>query len=334
MKPKITIISLGGTIAMSNDKVDAGVAPTLNADDLVRAVPQLSTHAEISTNSILNLPSVNVTIDHLFDVANEIERAITAGQQGFVITQGTDTIEETSFALKLICQAKGLTKFPIVITGAMRNPTQLSADGSANLLAAVIIASDAASHNRGVLVSLNNDIHLPQYVTKTSTTALQAFSSAPFANCGAVIEDKPYYYIPADNLGAFGTLPTSKSAREIKVPIIKPCIGESPYMAEMLLEHDIDGLIIEAVGAGHIPHSWIEPIEKLARKVPVVLASRAQGRVLLNTYGYEGAEIDLIKRGLITAGFLNPLKARVLLTLLLSSSDKSVETIEGVFGKL
>jgi L-asparaginase len=326
MKPKITIYSLGGTIAMSNESNQQGVAPRLTADDLVKAIPQLNDHAEIETNSFLKLASANLTFKHLIELAHEIEQSIARGKQGFVITQGTDTIEETAFALQLICQIKGINQCPIVITGAMRNPTQVSADGSANLLAATIIASSQESNYRGVLVAFNDQIHLPQYISKTHASALDTFSSAPYANCGAIIENQVKYFMPAhlpplkldqtlaDDLTTMGD--------EIDIPILKPGIAESPSLIEMVTDSGAVGVILEAAGAGHISVPWATAIKACAEKMPVILASRAKGYLPQNTYGYEGAEIDLLSHGLISAGMLSPLKARVLLAILTSSKNK------------
>jgi L-asparaginase len=146
-RPKVTVLSLGGTIAMTGDTSSGGVVPRLTGEELVSAVPQLEAVAEIEAESFLQIPGAHITVGNLVEVAEEATRRIDAGASGIVITQGTDTIEEAAFALDLLVDRDA----PVVVTGAMRSPTLPGADGPANLLASVSVAASDAARGLGTL---------------------------------------------------------------------------------------------------------------------------------------------------------------------------------------
>ena len=102
------------------------------------------------------------------------------------------------------------------------------------------------------------------------------------------------------------------------IALIKVPMGDDGRLLKALPGLGYAGAVIEGMGAGHV-HADVAPIvEEVAKKMPVVLASRAMtGPVFTKTYGYPGAEIDLIKRGVVPAGYLSGLKARLLLGLVM-----------------
>ena len=146
MKPRVEIIALGGTIACTPDAGAGGVAPGLTGADLVAAVPQLDALAQIHAGNLSNLPSTEIGLPLLFDLAAAIRAHENGGTTGIVVTQGTDTIEETAFVLNLLHRGS----VPVVVTGAMRNPSLPGADGPANLLAAVACAAEPGCRDLGV----------------------------------------------------------------------------------------------------------------------------------------------------------------------------------------
>ena len=304
----VEVVALGGTIASTPRRDGQGVEPGLTAEDLISAVPGLADLAPIRARTLARLPSIEIGLPLLRDLSALIRRLEAEGAAGVVVTQGTDTIEETSFALDLLHGGR----IPVVVTGAMRNPTLPGPDGPANLAAAVACAADPACRDQGVLVAFDDTIHAAPWVQKRDTTATGAFwSPSPL---GWLAEGRPALRFrrqrpPALNLPE-GEMPF--------VPILKPGMGETPRLLDAALQAGAAGLVVELSGGGHAAADWAEALEAAARRIPVVFASRTRGgRVLTHTYGQPGAEIDLIRRGLIPAGDLDALKARLLLAFLI-----------------
>lgn len=304
----VEVVALGGTIASTPRRDGQGVEPGLTAEDLIAAVPGLAELAPIRARTLARLPSIEIGLPLLRDLSALIRRLEAEGAAGVVVTQGTDTIEETSFALDLLHGGQ----IPVVVTGAMRNPTLPGPDGPANLAAAVACAAAPACRDQGVLVAFDDTIHAAPWVQKRDTTATGAFwSPSPL---GWLAEGRPALRFrrqrpPALNLPE-GEMPF--------VPILKPGMGETPRLLDAALQAGAAGLVVELSGGGHAAAAWAEALEAAARRIPVVFASRTRGgRVLTRTYGQPGAEIDLIRRGLIPAGDLDALKARLLLAFLI-----------------
>ena len=144
MLPIVAVFAMGGTIAMAG-RGERGVTPSLDAAALVEAVPQLGEVASIEAQTFRLLPSPEVTLPDLFALADAIEQAVADGAHGAVVTHGTDTMEESAFVLDRILALDA----PVVVTGAMRNPTLAGPDGPANLLNAVRLAAHGPARGRG-----------------------------------------------------------------------------------------------------------------------------------------------------------------------------------------
>jgi L-asparaginase len=306
---KVTVFSLGGTIASTNAS-GGGVTPRLGARELVAAVPELSRTADLEAVAFRQSSSGDLTLADLAELANEITKRFDSGTAGAVVTQGTDTIEETSFALELLVGAPG----PVVVTGAMRNPTLPGADGPANLLAAVQVAASPAARGLGALVVLNDEIHAARFVRKSHTSSPSTFRSVTAGPLGWIVEGRP-------RIG-LRTAPLARVFPEGPVPpvaLVKLCLGDDDRLLARIDALGYAGLVVEAFGGGHVPARTVETLTRLAGRMPVVLASRTGGGELLReTYAFPGAERDLLDRGLVPAGFLDGPKARILLSLLLA----------------
>lgn len=314
-RPRVTVFSLGGTIASTNTSPgeSGGVTPQLGAGDLVAAVPQLRDVAEVETVPFRQLASGDIRLLDLIALAAKITQRFDEGTSGVVVTQGTDTTEETSFALELLVPGPQ----PIVVTGAMRNPTMAGPDGPANLLAAVQVAAHPQAAGLGTLVVFNDEIHAARFVRKTHTSSPATFRSMTVGPLGWIVEGHPRIAFRPPTLE--GT-PIGASEQVPPVALLKCSLGDDSRLAAQVQILGYAGLVVEAFGAGHVPAHMVAALEELASKMPVILASRTGGgEMLQETYGFPGSERDLLSRGLITAGFLDGLKARILLSLLLAA---------------
>ena len=322
--PKVSVLSLGGTISSVNTG-GPGVRPALTGAALVESVPALSGVAEVSAASLRQVPGWALTLDDLVGVAAEANRRMEEGAVGVVVTQGTDSIEETAYALDLLVPGDN----PVVVTGAMRNPTLPGADGPANLLAAVRVAASGAARGVGAVVVMNDEIHAARHVRKTHTQSPAAFRSAGAGPIGWVSEGSvriPLRPAQRQHVG----LPDEPTPHEVALVGVWP--GDDGRILGAAGDLGYDGLVVEGMGGGHVPPAAVGPLERLAARMPVVLASRTGGgETLARTYDAPGSEMDLLARGLVPAGPLAGPKARILLALLLRSGA-SREEIHAAFG--
>jgi L-asparaginase len=303
----VRVLALGGTISSTSG--GAGVAPTLTASDLLAAVPGLAAlDVALETVDVRRVAGSAVGWDDVLAVAG------LAGGDGVVVTQGTDTIEETAYALDLLVGGEA----PVVVTGAMRNPTLAGADGPANLLAAVAVAAAPDARGRGCLVTFGDEIHAAARVRKTHTTSPATFVSADGGPVGYLVEGVPRFV--SGPVRRF-TVPVPGSAAGLPRVAVLPAVLDDDGATAAAVVSTVDGLVVAGFGVGHVPPPWVPVLADAARRIPVVLASRTgSGAVLSATYDFPGSEYDLQARaGLLPAGFLDPYKARVLLTLALAA---------------
>jgi L-asparaginase len=317
---KVVLFTLGGTIAST--PAASGVVPRLTGADLLTSVPGLDRDGiGVQVRDFRQVPSSLLTIADILDLAATIRAEVAAGADGVVVSQGTDTIEETVFLLDLLYDGAA----PVVFTGAMRHPMLAGADGPANLLAAVTVAASPAARDLGGLVVFGDEIHAARFVRKAHTTSVTAFISPPTGPLGVVAEGRPVILTrPARRPAALPAAPPGPaSARDIRTGLVTMVLGDDGTLLDAAAGR-FDGLVVAGYGAGHVPATLVARLDQLARRIPVVLASRTgSGMVLTRTYGYPGSELDLRDRGLIGAGFLDPIKARLLLhVLLLGGADR------------
>ncbi|MEU8254058.1 asparaginase [Micromonospora inaquosa] len=312
----IALITLGGTIAMGGIDADRpGVVTRLTGADLTAAVPGLADlGVPVDVRDTHAVPSAHLTGRQLLAVVDEASRAVSGGATGVVVTQGTDTLEETAFLADLVWPHAA----PLVFTGAMRNPTLAGADGPANLLAALRVAAAPAAGDLGVLVAVNDEVHAARWLRKTHSTSTSTFASPNTGPLGQVIE------------GEVRVL--TRPVRHEPLPPVDPDRLDTTRVALYVVSMDDDGLllndlddthhalVVAGFGVGHVPAVLAPVLEGLAERMPVVLTSRSgAGSVLRHTYGAVGSETDLQRRGLLNGGLLDPYKARVLLRLLLAA---------------
>lgn len=331
---RVLMVSLGGTITMTPG-AGAGLVSTLNAADLVRSVPGIERVAELETLSPMGVASASLAVDDLIGVARLLDERLAADIDGVVVIQGTDSIEETAFLFDLLVRSDK----PVVVTGAMRGPTSPGADGPANLMAATIVAASPEAVGLGTLVVLNDQVHAARFVHKMHTALPSAFASPLAGPIGLVAEGRASFHLRLSRTASI-VLPKEaaspgqaagsrqdaeprqaadpKQPANAPVALLRIALGDDGRLLKALPGLGYRGLVIEGMGAGHVPAALAPMVGDLVPAMAVLLSSRvAAGPSFTRTYGYPGSEIDLLGRGALSAGALGGLKARILLMLLL-----------------
>lgn len=311
--PVVAYIATGGTIASVTTEGSLGVVPTLTAEDLAASTPGLSGVAKVAAvqHSQLSSPSLDFTT--LFALLDRARDAVSEGATGVVVSQGTDTIEETAYFFDLLWELDA----PLIVTGAMRNPSSAGPDGPGNLLAAVQVAVSEEARGRGVLVVFADEIHAARFVHKAHASSLAAFGSPGRGPVGWVIEGRPVFHATT-----YRTPTLSPVTREIPPVVDLPVtLSDDGRLLPMLAGAGVAGLVIDAAGGGHVPARWMPVVKELLETMPVILSSRTgAGQVLRKTYDFVGSEIDLLQAGAVSGFALSAVKARILLGLLLAAS--------------
>jgi L-asparaginase len=308
--PKLAVFALGGTIASSAGPGE-GATIRITGADLLTTIPQARGIADIEVHGVSMAPSGDLRLTDMFGLRSLIGKAIERGAAGVVVTQGTDTLEETAYVLDL------LTAFdpPIACTGAMRHAGLPGSDGPANLLAAIRVAASPAASGLGAVVVFSDEIHAARHVRKRHASSTATFGSPLTGPLGYVTEDRVRILLrPNGRLH----IRVPGDAAEVRIAQVGVHFDDDGRLIRAVPSLGYQGMVLAAFGAGHVP-AWIAPIlGEVSGQIPVVLASRTgAGENLRSTYGYPGSESDLIARGLIPACGLDPAHATVLLRLLL-----------------
>ena len=315
---KVIILATGGTIAGVGEagKTASYKPGSLTVEELLSAVPQLVDVAEIEAIQICNVNSDDMTAEVWITLANTINgMAADPEVKGFVITHGTDTMEETAYFLNLTVK----TDKPVVLTGSMRPATSISADGPMNLYEAVCVAASQEAVGHGVLIVFADQIYTARNVTKTSTYSVMAITGDN-GMIGIVRDGVVYLYEnspkvhttdSAFDVSGLDTLP--------KVSVLYFSVDADPELLRYAAEHS-DGLVIAGAGAGESSKKWIEIIEGLT--IPVVISSRIDNSVILKD--------NLLCENTIAANTLSPQKAAILLRLVLTE-EVSQQKLEELF---
>ncbi|HEJ7649756.1 TPA: asparaginase [Staphylococcus aureus] len=311
----LLVIHTGGTISMSQDQSNKVVTNDINPISLHQDV--INQYAQIDELNPFNVPSPHMTIQHVKQLKDIILEAVTNKYyDGFVITHGTDTLEETAFLLDLIL---GIEQ-PVVITGAMRWSNEIGSDGLYNYISAIRVASDEKARHKGVMVVFNDEIHTARNVTKTHTSNTNTFQSPNHGPLGVLTKDRvqfhhmPYRQQALENVN-----------EKLNVPLVKAYMGMPGDIFSFYSREGIDGMVIEALGQGNMPPSALEGIQQLVSlNIPIVLVSRSFNGIVSPTYAYDGGGYQLAQQGFIFSNGLNGPKARLKLLVALSNNlDKA-----------
>lgn len=301
--PRVHVIALGGTIAMTGSPA----RPARSGEELVAAVPALREAAELSVEQRSNVPGSELTPAAMAEAVGAGREAAAAGAEGVVVLQGTDTIEESADLAALVWPAGA----PVVFTGAMRPGGSVSADGPGNLLDAVRLAPSPLARDHGSLVVFDGVIHAGSEAVKSHSWRTEGFSSpAPLGTVreGSVLlegRDRTEPIATAAELVAGGL--------DRYVPILAAAAGSDGRPVEAVLGQGAEAIVVIALGAGHLPAAMLPALDAaMEAGIPVVACARTnEGGTLTGTYGFEGSESDLARRGVILAGRASPWKARI-----------------------
>jgi L-asparaginase len=321
-------LATGGTIA--GEGRDAGApdayrAGVLSVHALLTAVPMLSNVAHVQAEQIANIDSKDMTIELWKKLVQRVNQLLESDAvHGIVITHGTDTLEETAYFLHLTVK----NKKPVVLTAAMRPATALSADGPVNLLNATVVAASKKSIGQGVLVVINNQIYSAHDVTKTNTYSVDTFRSNEFGALGWVQGNQAHFQRSITGMHTNTTesqFNIDQWSELSSVEIIMSYAAPSRATIDAFAAKGVKGIVIAGTGDGTI-HSSLEEaaVDAVKKGIAVVRSSRVcYGHVTHDTYD------DQV--GFLSAGTLNPWKARVLLMLILTEGITDYARRQGFF---
>lgn len=324
MSTAIRILSTGGTIASTSG--ENGATPSKSGEDLVAAVPEIESYAEIEVEEVVQTPSFDMDMESLAAIAERARAAIEGEADGVVVTHGTDTMEESAYYLDLVCDLDG----PVVFTGAQRRPDEVSPDGPSNLLTAVRTASHEQFLSAGgVYIALDEEVHSARDVTKGHTSALSTFvspDSGPVAHITR--EGVRVHRAPGSRSTSVGVTETSAD-----VTMVKSGVDIGSQQLRSAVERGVDGIVVEGTGLGNTTSALGEAIgDTIEAGVPVVITSRCQGGSVAPVYGTPGGGETLRSHGGIMGGGLSAHKARLKLMLLIEEfGTGDLDTLREVF---
>jgi L-asparaginase len=323
--PTVWVLATGGTIAgtgssptdLSNYK-----AGTLLGQALVDAVPQIKQIADVRVEQIANVVSSDITLDLWLKLARRINQILAddPAVAGVVVTHGTNTLEETAYFLNLTVKSDR----PVILVGAMRPATALSADGPLNLLNAVRTAIARDARGKGAMIVMNDEINGARDVTKTNTYRVETFRSPELGALGYVDDDQVVFYRASTRRHTVDSeFDVSHLTQLPKVDIVYSYVEPDTAMIDALVARKAKGLVFAGTGAGALStfeKATVTALWKLpAADRPVIVRSSrvGNGRVIGRP------EFDSI--GTVPADNLNPQKARILLMLALTRTTDPKE---------
>lgn len=311
--PNIVILATGGTIAgaAATGTQSGYTSGAVTIDAMLEAVPGIKDLATVKGEQISNVGSQDMSFEIMLKLANRInELAPSQAVDGFVITHGTDTMEETAYFLNLVVK----TDKPVVLVGSMRPSTAVSADGPLNLYNGVGVAVDPQARGRGVLLVMNDWIHAAHSLTKTSTTAVQTFMSPVRGVVGVAAYGKnDFYSTPPWKHTTKSEFSAAGVSALPRVDIIYGCADMSPDLIDAAAANGAKGIVIAGVGNGNMNKASLDAAARVAKNGVVVVRS---SRVATGNVG-RNVEVDDDALNLIASDELNPQKARILLSLAL-----------------
>jgi L-asparaginase len=321
--PNVTILATGGTIAGTASASTATIgytAATVGVQSLIDAVPELKKVANVKGEQVFQIASESINNGHWLKLAKRVNVLLAQSDvDGIVITHGTDTIEETAYFLNLVVKSRK----PVVLVGAMRPSTAISADGPINLYDAVTLAGSDEAVGKGVLVVLNEQINGAREVTKTNTANTDTFRNWELGFMGYMQDNTPHFYHVSTRRHTVDTeFDVSKLDALPAVDIVYGYANMNRIPIDAFVAAGDKGLIHAGVGDGSLSRPAIEPalIEARQKGVIIVRASRVGNGIVARN---GEAKDDL--NDFVVADTLNAQKARILLMLALTRTSDTKE---------
>ena len=308
----IAYLATGGTIASIPAAEGSGAVPTLTGADLLASVPGIGDVGAVEVHQMMQRPSASFTLADVRTVLRTAQEVVDAGASGVVVSQATDTIEEVAYLPRSAVGSARANCGHGRDASPRATPGRRSGDLSS---ASFQVVSSLSARDLGVLVVLNDEIHAARFVHKSDIAAPDTFGSPGFGPLGYLVEGTPRFRLllrrhPALSLGK--DIPP--------VALWRMVLGDDGRALSKLQTLGYEGAVIEGAGGGHVSADTVPFLRDLVTEMPVVLASRTgSGEMLRSTYQYAGSEMELLDAGLISAGSLDGLKARLLLTVLISA---------------
>jgi L-asparaginase len=330
--PVVWVLSTGGTISAKGESPTSLTnykTGTLLGSELIRSVPEIQRYAAVKVEQVVNMRSSDLTVGNWLTLANRINQifAEDAKVAGVVITHGTNTLEETAYFLNLTIKDER----PVVLVGAMRPATAISADGPLNLLNAVRTACSLEARGKGVLTVLNDEISAARDVTKTNTYRVETFRSPDLGFLGYVDGDKISFYRSPTKRHTVRSEFDVRGLKELpSVEIVYSYVQPSPVVIRALVSSGVKGIVFAGTGAGLLSNIETTTLNAVLEpdpaKRPVMVRSNRTGSGRVVSY----PEFD--KMGMIPADTLIPQKARILLMLALAKTQ-DVQEINRMFSE-
>ncbi len=323
--PLVRLVATGGTISNRPGE-------RLTANELVESIPRLDEHATVETEQFANVASAALSLPDWLRLARRINELFSdhSDLAGIVVTSGTDTLEETAFFLHLTVRSER----PVVVVGAMRNPSLVGYDGAANLLQAFRVAADPGSRGKGVLVVLNGHIDSARDVTKSDTRGLDTFTARARGVLGLVDRDRVVYYRSLVSRHTFGSEFDLTNVLELpRVDIIMVYQGAPGDLITSAAAAGAQGIVVASAGAGATTRDQRDALAEVAEQGPIVVVSSRTGggRISPSPNASTASSTSRTRRFPRVYGEdLSPIKARILLMLALTKT-KNLDEIQRMF---
>ena len=318
--PNVMILATGGTIAGTGATSTTTVGYTaakVGVDRLIEAVPELKKVANVKGEQVFQIASENMNNEYWLKLAKRVNQLLAQPDvDGIVITHGTDTIEETAYFLDLTVHSDK----PVVIVGAMRPSTAISADGPINLYNAVTLADSKEAIGKGVLVAFNDQINAGREVTKTNTSTADTFKTPELGMLGYMQDNAAHFYrLPLRKHTTESEFDVSNLDSLPQVDIVYGYANYNRIALDAFVAAGAKGIIHAGVGDGSISDT-VKPglIEARQKGVLIVRSSRVGQGIVARNGEANDDQLDFV-----VSDTLNPQKARILLMLALTKTNDS-----------